>query len=200
MKRLICLLFLFLSASAIYAQDYKFNAGIIAGISTSQVDGDQLAGYNKVGIKAGAFVKRSLSVPASLQMELLFIQKGSRKPMNTEDNTYFVMRLNYVEVPLLFHYRLSKKIIAEAGPSVATLVSSEEVDEVGVINSRPPFHKFDYDVNVGGYYLLGDHWSFNFRFSYSIFPIRPFDSARPYAFFDRGQFNNVMAMTLVYQF
>jgi hypothetical protein len=196
--RIICLLLLF--SSTIFAQDYKFNAGFIAGISTSQVDGDQLAGYNKAGIKAGVFVNRNFSEPISMQMELLFIQKGSRKPVNTDDNSYFVMRLNYIEVPLMFRYRLSKKIIAEAGPSAATLVSSEEVDEVGVILSRPPFHKFDFDVNAGGYYLLSENWSFNFRFSYSIVPIRPFDSARPYAFFDRGQFNNVLAICLGYQF
>jgi hypothetical protein len=181
-------------------QEYKFNAGIIGGLSTSQVDGDQLAGYDKVGIKAGAFVNRKFSEHVSLQMELLFIQKGSRKPINTDDNSYFIMRLNYIEVPLVFRFQFSKKIIGEAGPSVATLVSSEESDEVGVIKSRPEFKKFDYLVNGGGYYKLSDNWLFNLRFSYSIFPIRPFDTARPYAFFDRGQFNNVLALALHYQF
>jgi hypothetical protein len=107
----------------------------------SQVDGDQLAGYDKAGIKTGVFVNRNFSEPVSMQMELLFIQKGSRRPVNTADNTYFVMRLNYIEVPLMFRYLLSKKIIGEAGPSAATLISSEEGDEVGVILSRPPFHK-----------------------------------------------------------
>jgi hypothetical protein len=199
MKFRFCCLLLLL-AFKIHAQEYKFHSGFIAGISTSQVDGDQLAGYNKVGIKAGAFVNRNFSEHVCMQMELLFIQKGSRKPINTDDNTYFIMRLNYIEVPLMFRYQLSKKIIGEAGPSFATLVSSEETDEVGIIKSRPPFHKFDFDVNAGGYYLLSDNWSFNFRFSYSIVPIRPFDTAHPYAFFDRGQFNNLLSMALCYRF
>jgi hypothetical protein len=86
-------------------QEYKFNAGIIGGLSTSQVDGDQLAGYDKVGIKAGAFVNRKFSEHVSLQMELLFIQKGSRKPINTDDNSYFIMRLNYIVVPLVFRFQ-----------------------------------------------------------------------------------------------
>jgi hypothetical protein len=192
------LLFLFPINSS--AQDYKFNAGLIGGISTSQVDGDQLAGYDKAGIKAGVFVNRNFSEPVSLQMELLFIQKGSRKPVDQDDNSYFIMRLNYIEVPLMFRFRLSKKIIAEAGPSFATLVSSEESDAIGVINGRPPFHKYDFGVNGGGYYILSENWAFNFRFSYSIVPIRPFDSARPYAFLDRGQFNNVLALAFFYQF
>jgi hypothetical protein len=193
----ILLLGLFLTS---HGQNYKFNAGILGGISTSQVDGDQLAGYDKVGIKVGAFVNRNFSDHVSLQMELLFIQKGSRKPVNTEDNTYFLMRLNYMEVPLMVRFQFSKKILGEAGLSIATLVSSEESDEVGVIKSRPEFKKFDYLVNAGGYYKLSDNWLFNVRFSYSIFPIRPFDSARPYAFFDKGQFNNVLALALYYQF
>ncbi len=199
MWNISCVLFLLISVNAA-AQDYRFHAGIIAGITTSQVDGDQLAGYDKAGIKAGAFVNRNLSGAASLQMELLFIQKGSRRPLEEGQTTFFVIRLNYVEVPVLFKYMLSKKIVAEAGPSFATLIHSEEIDEFGLITSRPPFHKFDFDVNAGGYYLLSDNWSFNFRFSYSIVPIRPFDTAHPYAFFDRGQFNNLLAMALCCRF
>src|SRR5689334_21238513 len=82
-----------------YAQN--FHAGLLAGISTSQVDGDNLAGYHKVGIKGGVFVNRQLSEKFALQLEIEFLQKGSRKPVDTIENTFFLMRLNYIDVPLL---------------------------------------------------------------------------------------------------
>ena len=34
----------------------NFNAGGIIGINTSQVSGDNLSGFNKVGIRTGGFV------------------------------------------------------------------------------------------------------------------------------------------------
>jgi len=39
----------------------EFNAGISAGISTSQVSGDNLAGFNKAGIILGGFVNRKIN-------------------------------------------------------------------------------------------------------------------------------------------
>src|SRR5438132_3331012 len=83
----------------LYAQ--RFHAGVTGGISTTQVAGDQLSGFNKAGVIAGGFVNSSLSEKTSLQMEIIFIQKGSRKPVETDnDNQYYVMRLSYFEVPV----------------------------------------------------------------------------------------------------
>ena len=35
-----------------------FNAGTIIGINTSQVSFDNLSGFNKIGIRTGAFVNK----------------------------------------------------------------------------------------------------------------------------------------------
>ena len=53
MTRLIFICIFSLALSS-YCYGQNFKAGLIAGISTSQVSGDQLGGFNKLGIKFGA--------------------------------------------------------------------------------------------------------------------------------------------------
>src|SRR5258706_2393375 len=60
------------------SQAQNFKAGAFAGISTSQVSGDNLAGFNKVGLYAGGFVKNSLGEKWEMQMVKSYIGKGSR--------------------------------------------------------------------------------------------------------------------------
>ncbi|MFT5072445.1 MAG: hypothetical protein ACI8V8_002420, partial [Chitinophagales bacterium] len=62
----------------IHAQN--FGGGLILGLSTSQVGGDNLAGFNKAGLLVGAYGNKSISELLSFQMEMTFIQKGSNNP------------------------------------------------------------------------------------------------------------------------
>ena len=197
--RYLCL-FLLLNFYSIIVNAQHFNAGVLVGLSTSQVDGDNLAGFNKAGIKVGGFVNRKLGERCSLAFELEFIQKGSRKPLNQDDNTYYLMRLNYLEVPLLLNYQVGGKLKFEAGPSFAALISSYEEDQNGELKGAVEFNKFDYLINVGATYNISEHWFANARFSYSLGPIRKFTQGYVYSYYKNGQYNQVLAFTLGYQF
>ena len=48
-----------LSCSMSYAQD--FGAQLLVGANFSQVDGDQFAGYNKLGVNAGIQINRPIN-------------------------------------------------------------------------------------------------------------------------------------------
>jgi hypothetical protein len=195
------LLLCFFLAAGKFLSAQNFHAGLIAGISTTQVAGDQLSGFNKVGIIAGGFVNAKAGEKTSLQMEILFIQKGSRKPVDTDNNNeFYVMRISYIEVPLLFKWQAAQKFNIEAGPSFGTLVFSEEEREWGVYEPIIPFKKFDLSGNIGLSYLLTDNLDVNVRLSNSVIPIRDFPQGYSFAFFDRGQYNTVLAFTLHYQF
>ena len=58
----------------------NFNGGLIGGISTSQVSGDNLSGYNKAGLFLGIFTQLPVSSITNIKMEMNFIQKESRNP------------------------------------------------------------------------------------------------------------------------
>ncbi len=184
---------------SLYSSAQKFDAGIIAGISTSQVDGDHLSGFNKAGVEVGAWVNRSLGNKIGIQFAIEFVQKGSRLPLN-KDGVFYLMRLNYVEAPLLVNYSLGKKWNLEAGVAFATLVSTYEEDQLGEILNAPPFHRYDYLVAAGGNYHISGHLGVNVRYTYSVTTIRPKNENYNYFYFIGGQFNKVIAVCLTYRF
>ena len=84
-KKFAILLFCGFLTLSIQAQN--FGGGFILGLSTSQVSGDNLGGFNKAGLLAGVFANTSISELLSFQMEMTFIQKGSDNPkMNDADH------------------------------------------------------------------------------------------------------------------
>ena len=89
MVKKISVLFLLFFPGLVFAQ--SFNAGARIGIIASQVDGDTYEGFNKPGLTFGVYVSRKISDPFSMQFEMNFIQKGSRKPVDEFNRTYYLM-------------------------------------------------------------------------------------------------------------
>jgi hypothetical protein len=183
---------------SVSAQD--FQAGIKAALCASQVSGDRLSGFDKGGFAAGFFVRRELSDNLALQLEIQFIQKGSRKPLNQDDNTYYRMRLHYAEVPLLFRYRPGKKWTFEAGAAYGSLVFAQEDNELGEIQGTPPFKKYELSWIVGMDYPLAEYLLFNIRYNHSITPVRSFEGGYNYNYWDRGQYNSVLQAGFYWSF
>ncbi len=206
MKKII-ILFLFVIVP-LWSISQNFDGGIFAGLTTTQVDGDRFSGYNKAGMLFGGFVKNKLSKTLGAQLEIKYIQKGSRKEIKPDkgDYTYYKMKLSYAEVPVLLNYYYKDKFIIEAGLAVGYLISSYEegsqdgstVVEIYPDDSRP-FKNIELSGLAGMNYLISENFIANFRFSYSIFPIRDHPGNQTY-YFDRGQYNNLLSFALYYQF
>jgi len=105
----------------------RFIGGVAAGINFTQVDGDEVFGYHKVGCNGGPYVKLMLDEKQrfSVTMELLYTQKGAAKrypvpngisvargdtalidPNYPEEDMkfFYKLRTDYLEIPLLVHY------------------------------------------------------------------------------------------------
>ena len=121
LKLFIISLFTFISLAAFSQQ---FNGGIMAGVVASQVAGDTYQGFDKAGIFAGGFVNYQFTRRSVVQMELEYFQKGSRHNPDTKANDYreYLFRTNYIELPLLYQFVISKHFKVEAGPSAGFLV------------------------------------------------------------------------------
>lgn len=193
-KKLLILLFL-IAPTLIYSQG--FNAGIRGGICGSQVDGDTYEGFNKAGITAGFFVNHKLSEFFSIQMELNYIQKGSRKPVD-DYNSFYLMRVNYAEVPLLIQWHAGKSIDIFGGPSYARLLSSYEETEFGEYKG-PAFEKYEIAARIGISYKLSEQWRVDGRYCNSITTIRPSPAAYT-PFFEKGQYNRLFEIGLSVEF
>ena len=200
MKKLYFLLISLLFVFTIQAQ--KFNGGVMAGLSGSQVAGDNDSGYNKAGLFGGGFVNLEIGSRSLLQLELEFMQKGSCHNPNYEEDDFksLLMRLAYVEMPLLYQYIISDKFKIEAGPSLAVLINSyEEYDEVP--DYREDFCLLNLCINAGVYYELTDKLLLNFRTNNSLINIRNKEvTGNVPRFIDHGQYNDVLTFSVFYLF
>ncbi len=183
------------------SKEYDFRAGATAGVSTSQVSGDNLGGFNQFGLAGGFYTHRAFSSKFSAEVQLLFIQKGSRKAANPEkgDYTTYNLRLNYIEIPLFARYHQGN-FRFYGGPSLGALVGNvKEENQNGSLPGTRPFEPWDLSANIGMSYPVSDHFHLDLRAANSILAVR--DHAGNATFrLNKGQYNTVVALLLRYRF
>jgi hypothetical protein len=199
LKRVIISVFILFSINAIGQQ---FKGGIDGGIIGSQVTGDLLGGFNKAGVKAGGYVSLRLNDLSSVQMELNFIQKGSRKnpsqqPDSTMDYSTYLLRLNYIEMPLHYRYQFRKTIMFEGGISMGVLVNAQELRN-GIEDMPVPFKKYDLSWEMGVFYEILEGIQVNLRYSYSILAVRRHNLGQS-TWNNKGWYNEILGVTLYYE-
>lgn len=179
----------------------NFGGGMYGGIATSQISGDRLAGFNKPGINVGIFTNYSFNESLKLQLELSFIQKGSRDNANPDKGDYesYLLRLNYIEIPVLMNYKVNKFFSFEAGPYVAYLLGFSENDFYGEIPGSKAFNKYDLGITGSMHYIINENLDAVFRVSNSLLPVRDHKGGGTYRL-NRGQYNSVVSLGLHYIF
>jgi len=129
-------LVLLLSVTAIGLSAQDFRGGFRAGLTASEVSGDDAGGPDRLGWFAAVFTNRDVSENSRIQLEVMYTQKGSRvfhdphHDNNGQEATAFLavaddngvpeppvdeyrdyrLNLHYVEVPLLFKFDFSPMI------------------------------------------------------------------------------------------
>jgi len=203
MKILLTILICVFSIN-IHAQN--FGGGLILGLSTSQIGGDDLAGFDKAGLLVGVFANKAISPLLSFQMEMTYIQKGSNNPnMNDSKHKDYGQEdisSSYIEIPLLLQYHQNNKLIIEGGIQLAYLMNGYYNDLNGEIPiySVNPFIKYDFGLLLGVNYRHSDNISLNTRLSNSILPIgaEDYDSVNSYNSSRKGKYNTVLSFAIHY--
>ena len=111
-KKHLLLLYSILISCSLSAQ--VFNGGINVGLSSSQVGGDNLAGFNKAGFLAGAYINTKIEGNLKIQMEMNYIEKGSNNP-DMNENRIEDISLSYLEIPVLLQYGSINMLKIETG-------------------------------------------------------------------------------------
>ena len=193
---LFCLLFSMIS----FSQD--FNGGVFGGLSTSQVSGDNLSGFNKIGPRLGLYINRPIKW-YGVQLELQYLVKGSRKNnseviQNTNLNYAYNynFHLNYVGVPVLFFSNIRKNMKLELGTSFNFLIKQKEEIDFYIDNTRKT-QSLEASILIGFTYQKNEKISLNTRISNSITPIRPHASGETHQL-NRGQYNTVISFNIYY--
>jgi hypothetical protein len=196
-KLLIPVMFL-LAANMAFSQ--RFNGGALAGFNASQVEGDTYKGYNKPGVVAGFYVETDIAPAIFVAGEIKYSQKGARKKVTSKDPSKYIMRLNYIDLPVYLAFRTSQNSAVLAGLSTGFLISAKEFDEYGEFppEDQNDFNTIDLEPLIGFQFDFLDNLKADLRFSMSVLPIRGKPVNTNY-YWQNNQFNNVITLSLLYQ-
>ncbi len=185
-KILTISIFLFFLTRFVAAQ--QFNGGVLAGLSTSQINGDTQRGFDKLGFYSGMYVSRDLSNALAFKIELLYIGKGAKKIVDKVEE--FKTHLNYVEMPFLLTIKPVDKFHFNLGVAASYLINSKLFEQSYEVSAYTyDINKFDIGGIITGEYYFSEKLAFNLRFEYSIIPIR----TKP-----RAWFNSNLSFGLLY--
>jgi hypothetical protein len=203
------LLLVYFISSITFVNGQVFDGGIRAGLTASEVSGDNLSGPSKLGWYASVYTSLQITEISDIILEIMYIQKGSRS-IPSEKNNFreYKFYLQYVEIPLQFKTDISQftsnsvmdKISVNAGLSIAVLVDNLESDDGTTIflpGERNDFHAAELNLLLG--FSIPISSSIDFRMSYSngLSPIRPHAGGGK-TWYNHGQYNSVWSFGMAY--
>ena len=151
-----------------------FQASVLAGANFSQIDGDMLFGFHKVGANAGLRVVAVLDERWRIGPEILFSQQGAKRNVNA--SLFDEFDLTTLEVPLMVYYK-DWRLTGEAGFSYQRLINYTVIDAAGQdISEAAPLNDNLFAFKVGVTFFFTPNWGLNFRWSKHVADIDVNDS------------------------
>ena len=175
MKQFITLVSFFLFSQICLGQGTGFDAQLIAGINAAQIRGDDVAGFNKIGLTGGLGVSYDVRYNMDLGIELLYSPRGSSLEFDVSSNRERTFKLNYLSIPIVLtlkdwlyeeesgfsYYRVK----AHGGLSYGRLLSKGINGELGAIGTEDLVDAFnDNDIS----WLLGFGFQMSYRLGFRI--------------------------------
>lgn len=220
MKKLIVILIV--SVLCLYNANAQFFKGFVSlGFNVSQIDGDEVYGFKKLGYLTGIGAmlplnKNNLNGGLQVSMEINISQRGA-KESTANDPFVYKANLDYVDIPFMLHYVDTKGgITLGAGIMYSRLFHSKETwtlpDTLIWGMDRPTTTKAKFLKNdlsiVGDFrFTIWKNFKLDVRYQYSLLPIRkdfeynnsyqPTD-ANNYRTWKRDYKNNWLSVKLIY--
>lgn len=208
---LLLSLFFLLLASCMQAQ--RIQAAVIAGANLSQVDGDEIYGFNKIGWNTGLGAVVPFGKNFQFSIETLYSQKGSYQSPQYEDvdssgnvtTGEYKVTLDYLEVPVMVMYNDKDVITGGLGFSYGRLVRVNEYEHGQKVESTTvnngPYSRNDYSALADVRFRVYKKIKLNLRYTYSLAKIR----TREYEnllgdTWTRDQYNNTITFRVIYMF
>ncbi|WET04353.1 porin family protein [Flavobacterium sp. YJ01] len=157
MKKILLLaVFTVLGLANVNAQEIKFGAK--SGFNFSTVNGSNTNNIDYVtSYHVGVVSEIPISEKFSFQPEIMYSRQGYS--FNTD-----VIAMNYLNIPLMGKYYVTKGLSLEAGPQIGFLLSAKN-EEIKVTNS---YTTFDFGANFGVGFKLENGLNFGVRYNLGI--------------------------------
>ena len=188
LKSICCLflLFVFLLPQDADAQrrrkrtKQRFKAGLILGLTSSQIDGDQYTGFDKWDPQFGLSGIAIINPQLLLAVDFLYLQKGSA----TETGVYRaignkdrLIDLTYMEVPMYLRYKFQDdpaSMYLEGGIAFGRMIRSSvtepraPVDNFYFSELETQFKRNDLSILFGTGYDITENFGLKFRYLYAL--------------------------------
>ena len=158
------------------ADAQRFKASAVLGLNLAQIDGDELAGFSKLGVTGGFKLAYPLEDNIDLNFEMLYSQRGSTSGFGFGGSGGNFIDLKYIELPIYLNIKDwfvededYHKVKAHAGLSYAFLFDVNSTN--GLISNDIDNYRRH---NLG--FLLGIDYAFNSKFGISLRYTRAFNS------------------------
>lgn len=166
----------------INAQEIKFGAKV--GVNFSSINGDNTAEIESVtAFNFGLTSEIPISEKFSFQPELMYSGKG----FSIGDE---VVSLNYLDIPVMGKYYLSKGFSLEAGPKIGFLLSAKQES----LDVKDSYNTVEFGMNLGVGYKLENGLNFSARYNFGLSDINNKDG-----FTDKNKID-VVQFTIGYSF
>lgn len=176
LKKSIFLTILLLAVFIDQANAQKFKGNVVFGMNLSQIDGDDLAGYSKLGWTGGVKLGYPMKEKIDLNMELLYSQRGSNSGFGFGGIGDLFTDLQYLEIPVYVNFQdwLIEdedyyKVKVHGGLNFSYLFGVESSN--GAVSNDIDTYKRN---NVG--FLIGLDYSFTKRVGFTVRYSRDFNS------------------------
>jgi hypothetical protein len=162
----------------------RFSAALLGGLNACQIDGDELAGFDKVGLTGGIKAIMLFDSPVQLNIEFLYSERGSRPDIfNPEYDPDIEITLRYAEIPVYVsigdwwqeegkYYKMS----AHGGFSYARLFTAQTFDyyhssEQSLDLLVQYFNENDISWFLGATWRMNAHWGITARYTRGVTPL-----------------------------
>lgn len=198
-KYALCLLVLFLPGlSSLQAQE--LNYGFYFGPSATEVDGDALSGFNKLGLHGALFINRHIDANIYGQAELRYGIRGARKPPTDLDPYSFSSSYHYLQLPLsVFYLNPPTNISFTIGVSPELMVRERYWEGTLPISiDSTDTRTLGMSVFVALGYRPRQNMEIQLRYINSAIPFEPTQEWNHPLY--RGYFHNVISLSFMYSF
>ncbi|MBF4466951.1 porin family protein [Flavobacterium sp. LC2016-12] len=176
-----------------FANAQKTRFGVKGGLNIATIGGAEEAKASAlIGFQVGGFAEINVWKKFFIQPELLFSAQGAK--FEYDGARDFKINLNYINIPVLAKYYITKEFTVEAGPQLGFLVSSKNISNENSI---------DLGFNLGAGYNFTDNFSVGIRYTIGLSDVYEYannDDIDGFGFYDGGHTNNVLALTAAYKF
>lgn len=139
---------LLVCANSIVCYSQTFTGGVCAGVTTSQINNDDVGGFYKFGPTGGFYIQKQLQELTALQFEIRYSAKGSGDGVGG-----LKINLGYIETPLLLYYSRFSPFSFYAGLSPA--IKLFETTSYSLITKQTnDFTRFEIPFAIGACYPI----------------------------------------------